>query len=239
MRRILHFTKCMLFLMLLAAVTPGFAGEVIDGVVVTVNHKPIFRSDWDDAVCYELFMQRRPVTQVTEADRVNALQRLIDRQLLEAQMGDVHPLQPSEDDLKNTAMKLREQLPDGNSDQSWHKLLARYNLTEELLKEHLRLEAEVMNFVEMRLRPNVHVQPEEVEVYYQRQLLPELEKVGGKVVSFKEVEPRIRELLTQQHMDELLEAWLHNLRQQAEIRTTVPIPALRTTTDLPRASGAH
>ncbi len=239
MRQILHFATSMLLLLPTAA-SPVPAGEVIDSVVVTVNHKPIFRSEWDDAVCYESFMQGRPVTQLTEDDRVKALQRLIDRQLLEAQMGDAYPLQPSEDELKNTVMKLRAQLPDGNSDQSWQKLLARYNLTEELLKEHLRVEAEVMNFVEVRLRPNVHVQPEEIEGYYQRQLLPELEKAGGgKVVSFEKVEPRIRELLAQQHMDELLEAWLYNLRQQAEIRTTVPIPALRTTPDQPRASGAN
>ncbi len=99
MRRILHFTMYLLFL-LPAAVIPVFAGEIIDGVVVTVNHKPIFRSDWDEAVCYELFMQRKPVAQVSESDRVTALQRLIDRQLLKAQMGDAHSLQPSEEDLQ-------------------------------------------------------------------------------------------------------------------------------------------
>ena len=136
--------------------------------------------------------------------------------------------------------KLRAQVSDGKDDQSWQKLLARYGLTEELLKEHLRAEVEVMNFVEVRLRPNVHVQPEEVEAYYKNQLLPDLEKAGGgKVVSFEDVEPRIRELLTQQHMDELLDAWLHNLRQQAQIWTSVPIPALKAPADQPRASGAN
>ena len=78
-----------------------------------------------------------------------------------------------------------------------------------------------MNFVEVRLRPNVHVQPDEVETYYKNQLLPDLRKNGGKVVPLNEVEPRIREFLTQQRMDELLDAWLHNLRQQAEIHSSV------------------
>ena len=238
MRRILHFTMCILFS--LPAVIPVFSGEIIDGVVVTVNRKPIFRSDWDEAVCYELFMQRKPVTQVTEADRVTALQRLIDRHLLKAQMSDAHPLQPSEDDLNHAVARLRAQVPDGKDDQSWHKSLASYGLNDELLKEHLRAEVEVMNFVEVRLRPNVHVQPEEIEEYYENQLPPDLKKAGGgKGVSFEELEPRIRELLTQQHMDELLDAWLHNLRQQAEIRTSVPIPALRAPADQPRASGAN
>jgi SurA N-terminal domain len=237
MRRILQLAT--LLFLLPGAVAPVFGGEVIDGVVVTVNHRPIFRSDWDEAVRYELFMQRKPVTQVTEADRVTALQRLIDRQLLKAQMSDAHALKPSEDDLQNDVAKLRAQVPDGKDDRSWRALLARYGLNEELLKEHLRAEIEVMNFVEVRLRPNVHIQPEEVEAYYKNELLPDLEKAGGgKVVSYEDVEPRIRELLTQQHMDELLDAWLHNLRQQAQIWTSVPIPALKAPPDQPKASGA-
>jgi SurA-like protein len=238
MRRILHFALGILFLLGPAALA-AFAGEVIDGVVVTVNHKPIFRSDWDEAVCYELFMQRKPVSQVTETDRVTALQRLIDRQLLKAQMSDVHSLEPSEDDLQTDVAKLRAQFPEGKNDDGWQKLLAGYGLNEELLKAHLRTEVQVMNFVEVRLRPNVHVQPEEVEAYFKEQLLPDLEKTGTKVVSFEDVEPRIRELLTQQHMDELLDAWLHNLRQQAEIRSSVAIPALNIPAEQPRASGTH
>ena len=70
----------------------------------------------------------------------------------------------------------------------------------------------MMNFVEVRLRPNIHIQPEEVEAYYRAQVLPDLEKAGVKLVTLQEVEPKIRELLVQQHMDELLDAWLHNLR---------------------------
>lgn len=238
MRRLFHFVMCVLFL-LPATVVPMFAGEVIDGIVVTVNHKPIFRSDWEEAICYELFMQHKPVTQVSEADRVTALQRLIDRQLLKAQMSDAHYLLPSEEDLRSDVAKLRAQVPEGKNDQSWEKLLADYGLTEELLKDHLRTEVEVMNFVEVRLRPSVHVQPEEVAAYYHNQLLPDLEQTGGKVISFEDVEPRIRELLTQQRMDELLDAWLHNLRQQARIWTSVPIPALKAPAEQPRASGVN
>jgi len=238
MRRIFYFTICMVFL-LPVAVTPTSAGEVLDGIVATVNHKPIFRSDWDDAVCFELFMQRKPVSQLTEADRVTALQRLIDRQLLAAQMSDAHSMQPYEDDLQKYIAKLRTQVPGGEDEQDWRKLLASYGLTEDVLKDHLRTELQVMNFVEVRLRPTVRVQPEEIEAYYRNQLLPDLQQAGGKIISLDDVEPKIRELLTQQHMNELLDAWLHNLRQQAEIRTSVPIPALSAPAAQSRASGAH
>jgi parvulin-like peptidyl-prolyl isomerase len=238
MRRFFLLTICSC-LLLTAAGASAFAGEVIDGVVATVNRQPILHSEWEEAASFEAFMQQRPLSQVTEADRLLALQRLIDRQLLRAQMGDPHYMQPSQERLQQDIAKLRAQVPNASDDEAWRKLLASYGLTEDLVKEHLRMEFQVMNFVEVRLRPNVHVQDEDVETYYQHQLLPDLQKTGGKVVPLDEVGPRIRELLTQQRMDELLDAWLHNLRQQAEIHSTVAIPGLNPSTGTARASGTN
>jgi hypothetical protein len=215
------------------------AGEVIDGIVATVNHKPIFRSDWDDAVRFEAFMQQKPLNQVSEPDKASALQRLIDRQLIAAEMGDARYMQPSDEDLQQDVTKLRAQVPGGTDDHSWQKLLGGYGLTDAMLRDHLRTELQVMNFVEVRLRPNVHIQPEEVRAYYRDQVLPDLQRAGGEVVSLTEVEPRIRELLTQQRMDQMLDAWLHNLRQQAQIQTSVPIPARDTAADQVRVSGSE
>ncbi|MGA2905300.1 MAG: SurA N-terminal domain-containing protein [Candidatus Korobacteraceae bacterium] len=225
MRRLSHFTICSV-LLLMTAVVPAFAGEVIDGVVASVNRQPVLRSDWDEAVAFEAFMGQKPISQVTETDRVLALQHLIDRHLLQAQMGDATYMQPSEATLRQDLAKLRAQVPNGNDDVAWQRLLASYGLTEELVEDHLRTEVQVMNFVEVRLRPDVHVQEDEVDAYYKNQLLPDLQKNGGKPIPLDEVGPRIRELLTQQRIGELLDAWLHNLRQQADIHSSVSIPGV-------------
>src|ERR1700684_539533 len=113
MRRILYFTICC-FLLLPAAVVPGFAGEVIDGIVATVNRQPLLRSDWDEAICFEAFMRQRSLSAVTEPDRVLALQRLIDRQLLKAQMGNPDSMEPSNDELRQDVAKLRSQVLNGS-----------------------------------------------------------------------------------------------------------------------------
>ena len=238
MRRIFQLAIALLFLLPIAA-SFAPAGEVIDGIVATVNRQPLFQSEWEEAICFEAFMQQKPIAEVTGADRMKALQRLIDRQLLQTQMGDETFLQPSPDDIEKDVAKLRMQVPNGADDRGWQKLLANYGLTPDTLKAHLRTEVRVMNFVEVRLRPNVHVQPEEIEAYYKTQLLPDLQKNGGKVVALGEVESRIRELLVQQRMDEMLDAWLHNLRQQAEIHSTVPVPAETAPVEPNGASGAN
>jgi parvulin-like peptidyl-prolyl isomerase len=238
MKRLLHLTIA-LFLFAPVLASSAFAGEVIDGIVATVNRQPVFLSDWQEAIAFEALMQQKSVAQMTQADRAKALQRLIDRQLLGAQMGDETFLQPSDDDLDKDIAKLRAQLPEGADDQNWQKFLAGYGLTQDSVKAHLRAEVRVMNFVEVRLRPNVHIQPEEIEGYYQNQLLPDLQAAGSTAVTLNEVEPRIRELLVQRHMDELLDQWLHNLRQQAEIKSSVPIPAVNAPADENGAPGSN
>jgi hypothetical protein len=221
MRRLRQIAISVLLLLPLTA----FAGEVIDGVIATVNRKPILQSEWDDVVRYEAFMQQKPLRAVTEGDRVSALERLIDRRLLESQMTDAARFAPSRDEVRVSVAKLREQIPGAKDDQAWQKMLTSYGFKERDIEASLRSETQMMNFIEVRLRPSVHVQPEEVEAYYRAQVLPDMEKVGVKVVTLQEIEPRIRELLVQQHIDQLLDAWLHNLRQQTPVHSSIPLPA--------------
>ncbi len=232
MRRLLHITICILLLAPVAA----FAGEIIDGVIATVNRKPVLQSDWDDAVRFEAFMRQEPLASVTEEDRAEALRRLIDRRLLELQMTEPNYLAPSREEVRANLSKLRERIPAARDEQGWEKLIAAYGFSQREIEANLRREMQMMNFVEVRLRPNVHVQPEEVEAYYHSQLLPDMEKAGVKVVTLNEVEPKIHELLVQKHMDQLLEAWLHNLRQQAQIQSLMPLPALTPSSE-PEVSG--
>jgi hypothetical protein len=220
MKHLRRIVMCALLLLPIAA----FAGEIIDGVVATVNRKPVLQSEWDEAARFEAFMQQKPLGAVTEGDRVKALQRLIDRRLLEVEMTGAGTMAPSHEELRNDIAKLRSQIPAAKDEKGWQAVIASYGLVERSIEDHLRAETQMMNFIDARLRPNIHVQPEEVEEYYRSQLLPDLEKSGMKVVTLQEVEPRIRELLMQQRMGDLLEAWLHNLRQQTPVQSSVPLP---------------
>jgi len=223
MRRI--FAVITLAIVLLLCAGCAFAGEVIDGVVATINHKPLLRSDWDEAVRFEAFMHQKELANVSESERVAGLQRLIDRELLEAQMADTRSLQPKEEEINADIAKLKAQFS-VSSDEAWQSLLASYGLDESVLIAHLKNQVEVMNFIDVQLRPNIRVQDSEVQSYYESHFVPDLRQNGAQIIPFKEVEPRIRELLVQQHMDEMLDAWLHNLRQQSRVESLVPLPAL-------------
>ena len=221
MRRLIHIAICILLLVPAAA----FAGEVIDGVIATVNRQArAAKRVGRRRRASKRSCSRSHFATISDRDRVRALQRLIDRRLLEVQMSNRGYLAPSADELRAAVAKLRAQIPGAKDEAGWQTVLAEYAFSQRDIENHLRSETQMMNFVEVRLRPNVHIQPEEVEAYYRSQVLPDLEKAGVKLVTLQEVEPKIRELLVQQHMDELLDAWLHNLRQQTPVHSTVALP---------------
>ena len=92
------------------------------------------------------------------------------------------------------------------------------------LHVHIRAQAHFDEIHHLHFVPNACLQLALRESVGGDQLLPDLEKAGVNVVTLEEVSPRIRELLVQQHMDELLDAWLHNLRQQTPVQSTIPLP---------------
>jgi hypothetical protein len=87
------------------------------------------------------------------------------------------------------------------------------------LKKRLAIQLELTRLVEARLRPGVNIDSKSVESYYNQELLPQLRQAGAKDVPLNEVTPTIKELLTQEKVNQLLIAWLQNLRSGSEIHT--------------------
>lgn len=222
-----------------AATGLSLAGELIDGIVATVNRRPILRSEWDETVRFEAFMRQKALTDLTQSERAAALQRLIDRALLSDQMPEEKALRPSQNELNEDVAKLRDKFGVTTDDGRWQTLMRSYGLNEAIIAAHLKDELQMMNFIEAELRHNVHVQDAEVQAYYESQLVPDLKENGAKQLPLERAAPNIRELLVQQHMDEMLDAWLHNLRQQSHVETMVPLPTVSAQLASPTSKGGQ
>ena len=70
--------------------------------------------------------------------------------------------------------------------------------------------------MDAHFRPSIQVDAAAVNAYYKDHLTTTAE--GGRQISLKEATPKIRELLTQEKMNELLGPWLESLRSQAQIK---------------------
>jgi peptidyl-prolyl cis-trans isomerase SurA len=195
------------------------AGEVIDRIVATVNGHIILQSDWDDAVCFEAFTAGRVMQDLSAEERKAALDRLIDQELLREQMKASDFQHASEAEVSTRVEEIRKQYPGAENKVAWHDTLQRYGLSEDELKGRVALEIDLMRLVDARLRPGVQIDSNVIESYYSQELLPQLRQSGAKDVPLAEVTPKIKELLIQRKVSQLLTAWLHTLRAGSDIRS--------------------
>ncbi len=195
------------------------ASEVIDRIVATVNGRIILQSQWDESVSYEAFIDHRPPDNVTVEQRKAALDRLIDQELIHQQTRPAALQAPTPAEIDRRVSDIRKQYPEASDTVAWQTLLARYGLTESILREKLAAEFDELRAVGAHLRPGVQVDSRSVESYYREKLLPELRAKGAAQVALADVAPEIKEILAQQKINDLLIAWLRSLRNLSDIRT--------------------
>lgn len=202
--------------------TPAHAADVVDRIVATVNGRIILQSEWETAIRYAALVDGRPLERISPDDRESALDRLIDQELLEEQLRSGELKRASDEEVAQRIQDIRKQFSDAQSEAGWQNLLARYGLSDSELRHSVALQLDLSRLVDVRLRPGVDIDKQSIESYYNQELLPQLRQSGAKEVPLAEVSPQIRELLTQQKVNQLLVAWLQNLRSGSQIQTEVP-----------------
>jgi peptidyl-prolyl cis-trans isomerase SurA len=212
---------------LMVATLPSRAADVLDRIVATVNGHIILQSDWDAAVRYAALVDARPLDQLSTKDRKAALDGLIDQELLQEQMRSSDLKHATDEEVTQRIREIRKQYPEAQDDQAWQNVLGRYGLTEKELEQRVALQLDLLRLVDARFRPGVDIDARSIESYYNQELLPQLRQSGAKEVALAEVGPQIKELLTQQKVNELLVAWLQNLRSGSEIQTDASPTDLR------------
>lgn len=201
------------------------SAEVIDRIIATVNGRVILQSDWDEALCYEALLSNRNLARFTDGDRRAVLDRLIDQELLREQMKSADFPHATDAETSARVADARKQYPQASSTEAWQSLLARYHLTEKDLLAHIQQQIDVMRLVDARLRPAVEIDSKSVEAYYRDQFVPKLKQSGAAEVPLAEVSAKIRELLTEQKVGELLVSWLHTLRSEGQVHIPGATPS--------------
>jgi hypothetical protein len=194
------------------------AAEVIDRIAATVNRHAILQSEWDEAVAFESLLNGRPLPEVTAADRIQTLERLIDQELIAEQMSATSFVPATPDQISARVLQLRQTVPAWKSDDGWHAALASYGLTEDDVAERTAVQVNLSRYLDVRFRPEIHIERRAVEEYYRQKLLPEMRAAGGPDKSFDQAAPKIEQLLTEQRMNQLQDDWLRSLRLQANIQ---------------------
>jgi hypothetical protein len=207
---------CIIGVFLLVSFTRARSDEVLDRTVATVNGHVILLSDWDDELHLECLLQNHATAEITPELRKAALQRLIDQELLREQMHTAELKPVPAESVQKQVNAINEDAVRVRAGKPWEVILSEYGVSEKLVESHTAAELQDLEFIDGRFRPSVQVSPEEVQQYYKDELVPKLP--AADPVSLKEVTPKIREILVQKKIDQMLETWLQGLRTQATIR---------------------
>ncbi len=199
--------------------------ETVDRIVVVVNKRIILASEWDQAVRFEALADHKDLKTITAVDCAHTLDRLIDQELLEQQIANTTYQPASAEELAKAVASVREQVLPQGSDDDWHALLARYGLSDDDIEERVRVVLDIERFINLRFRPNIHIDPRTIEAYYRTTLVPRIEAEHGQMVSLKDASQGIEDELVQERINEGVGAYLKTLRSQSHIqRMTTPAP---------------
>jgi hypothetical protein len=192
-------------------------GPIVDRVVANVNGHVVLQSDWEEEVSFEAFEDGKDPSSFTAVERKAALDRLVDQELLREQVRPSQPAPPEQ--VAERVAEVRKLQPNGSTDAGWRAALQHCGMTEKSLESRLSNQTQLMKLVEDRLRPSIHIDQQAVESYYRDRLLPDLKKAGAQAKPLTEVYGRIKTLLAEQQLNELLTGWLTSLRSQGHINS--------------------
>lgn len=197
---------------------------LIDRVVAVVNNTAILQSDLDR----EMHLSALEPGSDQPADARGALDRLISRTLIQQQIRreEEQAAQPSEEEVQARLAQLRAQLPacvrmNCATDSGWAAFLAANGLNEAQVRTYLRMRLQMLAFIENRFQQGIRISQEDIDAYYNKTLLPEYPK-NQPVPPLSSVSPRIEEILLQERVNSLFDAWLDNLRKQGDVEILDP-----------------
>ena len=199
---------------------------VIDRVVAVVNKHAILASDIDDEIRLSVLDPELVGQGALSPQR--ALEQLISRTLIELQIRqeDMQSIEPSPDEVDARLDEIREQLPacvhqNCATDAGWKAFLAAHGLTPERVESYLRYRLEILSFIEQRFRQGIQISPQQIDSYYHDILLPQYTP-GEAIPPLDQVAPRVQEILLEQQVNVLFDAWLTNLRGQGDVEVLDP-----------------
>ena len=189
--------------------------EVVDRIVATAGKSIVTLSDVAQEQRMICFLNGGPPSLSDPARIRDLASKLVDRILIRQEMeGGVFPSSPkSETDAAMRAT--RQRFP---TEDAYRAARQRCGLSEVELVRYLDLQNQVLDFIDFRVRPGLQVSSEQIQAYYDEQLVTAWKSNNEPVQPLEAVRDQIVALLTEAEINTRLDAWMKDLRAQAEIR---------------------
>jgi len=199
--------------LLLSAFCCLVRGEIIDRIAVSVGNQVITEGQIDQEIRLTAFLNHEKLN-LSVDERKKATGRLIEQALVKRDMDlSRYPLPaPSEVNASLHDLKLTY-APESRYQQT----LQEYGIAEDALMRRLSWQLTLLRFVDYRFRPGIQIPEADVKTYYDQQLTSWKQQGIESLPTLEDSRAKIEEILTQERIDQALDAWLVETRKQVTI----------------------
>jgi hypothetical protein len=200
-----HWVVGALFCMSLTA-------TVVDRLAVAVGYTAITELQIDEDVRVAALLNEQSISYDIETRRA-AADRLVDQLLIQHEIQISRYPAPSDDEVNAYYAGVEQTL--GGAERL-KVLLKKYELSQQILRMHLRNQLLSLRFIGFRFRPNVDISDPEIEAAYRRQLNA-VDVAGQNPKPDASQRARLMQLLMDDRTDAAMNSWLAESRKQVNI----------------------
>ncbi len=200
---------CFVALVLLRGAFTSSQPELVDRIVAIIDRDVVTLSEAEQAAG---FLELRGIDNVELADVV---ERLIEARLIERDVLRFTDDPLPEERVLEAVASLREAF---GTEDAFEAMLTERSVSEQELFSELRRQLTVTRYLERRFRALAYVTEEEIQSFFDAEVIPELP--AERAPTLEEVD-QIRRILEEQKFNERVEQWLDGLKQRARIRRYV------------------
>jgi len=186
----------------------GSQAANIDGIAIRIG---------DDVVTDSEVQQLEDYQQLIDGHaegRAQVLQELVDQWIVRTEAAATKFPHPSADEVSQEFQALVKQF---KSSQEFQERLAHAGLTQDGLRQVIERQLYYVRFLNYKFHAAAQVTSAEIEAYYQKQLAPQLQKQGLTVPPLNQVEAQIKQLLTQEEINDKAAQWLEEAKARLRI----------------------
>lgn len=201
-------------LCLLVMTSAVLSAVIIDRIAIIAGNSIVKDSDIEREIRVTDFLNRQPLV-FNESARKQAAGRLLDQIFIrkEIQAGDYPRATPEQASEQLHELEKKRFA----NDAAMERDLARYGLTLDDLRRHLRWQLTVLSFIDARFKPAVYVSDQEVQTYYDQHAAQLKREYPGKT-SLDELRPQITNLLAGSKVNGIFFKWLDDHRKAADVK---------------------
>lgn len=192
-----------------AASPPLGITQTVDGIAARIEGDIITESEVRELAALQQLANGKP------KPRDEIISELADQWVVRQEAAATRYQEPSQADVNRSYEQLVKNFA---SQADFEAHLATVGLSDTAVRRLLRDQLYLSRFLDYRFRPTVQISDQQIQDYYDNELVPELKKQDEAVPPLDAVDDKIREVLIQRAIDDRAAKWLDETRSRLNIR---------------------